>query len=900
MSGACIKARASESSCATLPYYEIHPQIRLPYEELSLFTDILRKETNQATLYISGVPEVKSLLYWAQRLTVEQVNIYRQHPAVAGIMVQQVEDGGYHCLSSTIETESSSIGQNKKRFPVIPVADTLSSPGEAPADLQAISLPPDMLIEEVATYSYRPETERIRIYVVDSGMDTTSPAYRNFRTEPDWLYAAEDVPAEFSLVAPFDFRKTEDDRDPDFHGTCMATKAAGFPFGVSLQADMTIVKVPRAVQSDIELVRRQKAPQFRLYCETDALVLIHADIIERKLQGKAVVNLSTSSSMDKIPEASDRTSKMPEPGTAHWRHYQALSNLIDIGVSIVVAAGNRGTHRDIINMGPQAEILRGVPAVWSPSLPLIVVGASDNNGERTGEPGLPINPYRPNPFWPGSKVDVYAPGVDSLCARSPSTQEDAVPDVDGVPARRVSGTSVSTASVSGLVAYFKGTPGHKDRIMERMTAQTGPEMVKAVKEYVISKAVVRSERTHPDDRPKVIYNGEIPRLTDGELACLDPSGIVPNLKREGGGSCLLPEAPPSPQKPSPAVPGNDDKPPPPTGSLPFPGGGNTSLPTTSPSPAPIAENRAWCDWSNNTLTDDNLIQGQMWQQKAVFEKDGRREPPAQTIMYIDTSFESAPEDEADESLKKCPGYLNHIYENGTLSIFQSPDRGLFLSESHFAIKLNKKYPAHDPVFQCYNDFFKTKAGFSFSFHECGIGPPGRPLSSSNSTSSLVPNPTSSSLESTAPTVSPKPSGSPKSTKQAWCDWGNNPSGENEVKGKYVNHNSTFNDEKGQLEPPAPSIMYIMSSCEPAPQAETDAWFKECPNYLNHQTQPADNMVDSPEEGFKWKATHTYVIKLNRTFGTGDPVWSCYNDWFVAKAAQSDDGSMFFQKCGLPM
>jgi hypothetical protein len=51
-----------------------------------------------------------------------------------------------------------------------------------------------------------------------------------------------------------------------------------------------------------------------------------------------------------------------------------------------------------------------LPALWNGKLPIIVVGAVDNNGTR-----LDFTQYSGDPSYPGSGVNVYAPGALQDC-----------------------------------------------------------------------------------------------------------------------------------------------------------------------------------------------------------------------------------------------------------------------------------------------------------------------------------------------------------------------------------------------------------------------------------------------------------------------------------------------------
>jgi hypothetical protein len=48
--------------------------------------------------------------------------------------------------------------------------------------------------------------------------------------------------------------------------------------------------------------------------------------------------------------------------------------------------------------------------MWGGLLPIIVVGATDDSGYRPD-----FVQYQPSPYFPGSGVDVFAPGVELKC-----------------------------------------------------------------------------------------------------------------------------------------------------------------------------------------------------------------------------------------------------------------------------------------------------------------------------------------------------------------------------------------------------------------------------------------------------------------------------------------------------
>jgi hypothetical protein len=72
----------------------------------------------------------------------------------------------------------------------------------------------------------------------------------------------------------------------------------------------------------------------------------------------------------------------------------------------------------LIYSQPRAKEIHQQPAVWSPSLPVIVVGVVDNEGYI---PDLTM--YKQSTNFPAARVDVFAPGWDIVCD-GPKTKKD--------------------------------------------------------------------------------------------------------------------------------------------------------------------------------------------------------------------------------------------------------------------------------------------------------------------------------------------------------------------------------------------------------------------------------------------------------------------------------------------
>ncbi len=111
----------------------------------------------------------------------------------------------------------------------------------------------------------------------------------------------------------------------------MLSKVKGHTFGISKNAAITIVRVPRTS----EPVPKPKdwEPDFSYAAMLHALELIHADIEAKNLQKLAVVSFS-------ISFTPDYELRLPQPGEKDYGLYKALEKLIDMGVVFVAAGGN--------------------------------------------------------------------------------------------------------------------------------------------------------------------------------------------------------------------------------------------------------------------------------------------------------------------------------------------------------------------------------------------------------------------------------------------------------------------------------------------------------------------------------------------------------------------------------
>ena len=183
------------------------------------------------------------------------------------------------------------------------------------------------------------------------------------------------------------------------HGSCVASKAAGWKTGVSKNSQLVLMKSLPTL-ADVNF----------------AFAAALDDIIEKDRQGEAVVV---------YPATSIQTFGAASALPRNWRSVNELiQELFAQDVVVVTASGNNAAHSSSLNT---------VPAVWAldPTFPLIVAGAVTTGGTIAS-------------FSQGAATSseiVWAPGENIVCANGPSSP--------GLAVR--SGTSFAAAMVSTTI-----------------------------------------------------------------------------------------------------------------------------------------------------------------------------------------------------------------------------------------------------------------------------------------------------------------------------------------------------------------------------------------------------------------------------------------------------------------
>lgn len=188
------------------------------------------------------------------------------------------------------------------------------------------------------------------------------------------------------------------------HGSCVASKAAGWKTGVSKNSQLVVMKSLPTV-ADVNF----------------AFAAALDDIIEKDRQGKAVVV---------YPATSIQTFTARSVLPRNWRSVNELiQELFAQDVVVVTGAGNNAAS---------SSALDTLPAMWAlaEDFPLIVAGAVTTDGTiaRFSQGAV------------ASSEIVWAPGESVVCANGPSSP--------GLAVR--SGTSFATAMVSYTLVRLTG------------------------------------------------------------------------------------------------------------------------------------------------------------------------------------------------------------------------------------------------------------------------------------------------------------------------------------------------------------------------------------------------------------------------------------------------------------
>ncbi|OLN86981.1 Subtilisin-like protease 3 [Colletotrichum chlorophyti] len=396
--------------------------------------------------------------------------------------------------ASTASHRPTATGPPGSPATTVPYPSDIGLQPDALDELKAISQPPGASLPDLPGFGYASEAGKgVTIYVIDTGANAENPEWTGIPGKKGFMYAPG---------------ASQEETDFLNHGSCVASKAAGPTYGTAKEADVIAVKLPGDLSISAIFT---------------ALVEISNDVYQKKLEGKAVVNMSLGS---RIPHALS---------TTVTAYKLLLVALMAEDIIIVTASGNDAQYG--------IDDVTEYPALFEPTTDIIVVGAVENDGYRA--------------FFsqgPADQITVSAPGFVECASGKNSGSQD------------LYGTSFATPAVAGVIAVWLSQDEYKTRL------QVPGKVAANVKAMVKSLAYSRIE-----GEPPVIWNGIDPR----GLACPAP-GSGGNQRRQAAASgCQATSAAPTSTSPpaastlstapattavtpTPSVPARPDPPPKPT------------------------------------------------------------------------------------------------------------------------------------------------------------------------------------------------------------------------------------------------------------------------------------------------------------------------------------------------
>ncbi|KAK1622266.1 peptidase S8/S53 domain-containing protein [Colletotrichum phormii] len=402
-------------------------------------------------------------------ITTEQADTMSKRPGVAGVTpderLEEEQPPSSSAPPPSASRQPTATGSPGAPQTSVPNPSDIALQSDAVDELKAISQPSGANIADLPGFGYASEAGKgVTIYVIDTGANAENSEWTGMTGTKGFMYAPG---------------ATKDETDFLNHGSCVASKAAGPAYGTAKGADLIAVKLPGTLS---------------LSAIFTALIEISNDVFQKKLEGKAVINMSLGS---RIPD------KLSSTTTAYKL---LLVALMAEDIVIVTASGNDAQYG--------VDDVTEYPALFGPTTDIIVVGATENDGYRA--------------FFSqgtGDQLTVSAPGfVDCASGSSAGSQE-------------LYGTSFAAPAVAGVIAVWLSQDEHKARLQVPGSVATN------VKEMVKSLAYSRVE-----GEPAVIWNGINPRglACSASEAPTSTSRPAPTSAAPSSSASAQPSPPPKP------------------------------------------------------------------------------------------------------------------------------------------------------------------------------------------------------------------------------------------------------------------------------------------------------------------------------------------------------------------
>jgi len=289
----------------------------------------------------------------------------------------QVEEIHINGVVGQSFTSNVSLGMET---PISSASVAYATQRDAPAELTVLSQPTgQMRGGRYDNYFYRTDgSKEVFIYHAEFGINGAHRDFKDRRVE--WVY---------TRMAINERQDTEtESSDGNGHSTCSASKAVGNVYGASKHSTLVVVKMPDYTEGSMGEITNT----------------IYDHIVSHQRQTTSVVSISWGSDYPMPPS--------PTPYSRFWKDMlKDLTELVSLGVPVVVSAGNDALERDAA--GNLRLLSDKAPAVFAQrdDLPLVVVGNCDNDGHRNKESQRPgkLPSLRSNRA-------LFAPGTDIHCA----------------------------------------------------------------------------------------------------------------------------------------------------------------------------------------------------------------------------------------------------------------------------------------------------------------------------------------------------------------------------------------------------------------------------------------------------------------------------------------------------
>lgn len=342
------------------------------------------------------------VFFWLAEFTLEQIAALKN----AGGVRAAVPNGPYSFGELNSRSAGTTVPARQKSKHLEGRATQVSVEKQDHADIALSFLSTPQKKQITGTYTYlQPAGVGIRIFVIETAFDSSGSEFKGL--EFDWLYS-------------FDVSKTKSEVSEDVvhFGTCTISKLVGQRFGVAKKAFVTVVKINPTIASFVDALGR-------IVASLEGMFLAY-----HNTKGWTVINMAGQFEYD---------------GVVEWEEFLVLISELQFLIAEIetryqaVMVTSSGTNWK----EPYVDV-NTWPALFGQSNDIIVVGSV--LAATTSQDGLENGQLFP--WSPGGEdqVTLFAPGNGACLGPGRRVQSDA------------RGGNISTAIVSGLVAYLLSLP----------------------------------------------------------------------------------------------------------------------------------------------------------------------------------------------------------------------------------------------------------------------------------------------------------------------------------------------------------------------------------------------------------------------------------------------------------